>query len=342
MESELQELLAEQFYDLVPYNVAIIDRNFNIVQANHNFREYFGDWEGKKCYEVYKKSGKQCSACKTGEVFEKAEIQVSNESGIDKNDKICHYIVNLAPLKDKAGKVKYVVEMSIDVTETTRFQREYNIFFENVPSYLSIIDKNYKIVRANKKLRQTFGEIKGKHCYEVYKKRNKRCRRCPAALTFKDGKDHFSSETGMTFSGEEARYIVNTTALSKSEAGVQLVVEIATDITELTQLQDTLRKSHDFYATLIENSEIGIIAINEQNKTAVINSAAKNILSWNSSKKPVYNKLVQMLPNEFFRKANKKGMIVKKDETLVIDVNNKEIPVRFLAIELKSKNDILG
>lgn len=342
MDNELQELLANQFYDLVPYNVAIIDRDFNIVQANNNFREYFGDWEGKKCYEVYKKNSTECANCKTSEVFQTGEMKVSNESGIDKNDKICHYIVNLAPLKDKSGKVKYVVEMSVDVTETTRNQREYNIFFENVPSYLAIIDKNYKIVRANKRLRQTFGEIKGKHCYEVYKKRTKRCRRCPAAQTFKDGKDHFSSETGTTFSGEETRYIVNTTALSKNEAGVQLVLEIANDITELTQLQDTLRKSHDFYATLIENSDIGIIALNELGKTAIINNAAKEILDWKSGKKPVLKKLEEMLPKEFFGKANKKGVIVKKDEMSVFDSSGKEIPVRFLAIELTSKKDVLG
>ncbi|OGU38032.1 MAG: hypothetical protein A2X61_16915 [Ignavibacteria bacterium GWB2_35_12] len=339
---ELQEIIAEQLYDLLPFNVDIIDKDLNIVQANNNFRDYFGDWEGKKCYEVYKKTSEQCTHCKINEVFEQGLTKVSNESGIDKNNKICHYIVHLAPLKNKSGKVKYVVEMSTDVTETTRFQREYNIFFENVPSYLSIIDTNYRIIRANKKLRDTFGEVQGKHCYEVYKKRGRRCRRCPAALTFKDGLDHFSSEIGTTFSGEETRYFVNTSALSKNEKGVQLVLEIANDITEITELQDSLRKSHDFYATLIENSDDGIIATNERNKTVIMNSSAKNILSWQSNKKPVYNSLKSIFPKEFFGKPNKKGIITKKEEATIIDSNGKDIPVRFNALELRSKKDILG
>ncbi|MDQ1266378.1 MAG: Histidine kinase protein [Bacteroidota bacterium] len=342
MNEELHELLANQLYDLVPFNVAIIDREFNIVQANNFFRQYFGDWEGKKCYQVYKKRADQCSSCEINNVFKFGTPRVSNESGIDKNDKICHYIIQSAPLKDKTGEVKYIVEMSTDITETTRFQREYNIFFENVPSYLSIIDKEYKIVRANKKLRQTFGEIKGKHCFEVYKKRNKRCRRCPAAQTFRDGLDHMSTEIGLTFSGEETKYIVNTTALSKNDKGVQLVIEICTDITEITELQETLRKSHDFYATLIENSEDGILATNESNKTVVFNESAKKILNWTSNKKPVFNKLKEILPQEFFGKPNKKGNIARKEETTVIDSKNKEIPVRFNAIELRSNKDFLG
>lgn len=338
----LQELIAEQFFDLVPFNVAINDRNLNIVKANNNFREYFGDWEGKKCYEIYKKSPYQCKHCRIQDVFNYGITNVLNESGIDKNNRLCHYIVHLAPLRNKDGKIDYVVEMSTDITETTRYQREYDLLFEKVPSYVSIIDKNYKIVRANKRLRDTFGDIKGKHCYEVYKKRKKRCRRCPAALTFKDGKDHFSSEIGQTFAGEETRYYVNTAALSKNENGVQFVIEIATDITEITELQDNLRKSHDYYATLIENSEEGIIAINERKKTVIFNSSAKRILSWESSKKPVYNKLRELLPKEFFGNANKKGTIAKKEEIIIKDVKGKEIPVRFNAIELRSNKETLG
>ena len=84
-------------------------------------------------------------------------------------------------------------------------------------------------------------------------------------------------------------------------------MEIATDITEITELQDTLRKAHDYYATLIENSEDGILATDEKNKTIVFNTSAKKILNWNSNKKPVYNKLKEILPLEFFGRPIKKA-----------------------------------
>lgn len=342
IQEEIKNLLANQFYDLLPFNIAIIDESFNIKLANKNFREYFGDWEGKKCYEVYKKSSSQCLNCLAATVFKDAITKVSNESGVDKNGKICHYIVHCAPLTDDANRAKYVVEMSLDVTETSRFQREYDLLFENVPSYVSIIDRNYRMVRGNKRLRETFGEITGKHCYEVYKKRNTKCRKCPAALTFEDGKDHFSSEIGLNYFKETTRYFVNTTTLSKDESGVQLVLEIATDITEITELQKSLRKMHDFYATLIENSQDGIVAINEKDKVVIFNSSAKKILGWGSRRKPSYNRLKGIFPKEFFKKAGKKGIITQKDETVVTNVEKKEIPVRFSAIELRSGRDYLG
>ena len=296
---------------------------------------YFGDWRNKKCYEVYKKSPSQCKTCKVAEIYQFGEVRVLNESGIDKNGKICHYIVHIAPLKGKEGNIDYVVEMSTDVTENTRYQKQYNLFFEMVPSYVSIIDKNYKIVRANKKFRDTFGEVKGKYCYEVYKKRKKKCRYCPASLTFKDGKEHISAEVGKTFMGEDTHYVVNTTPMSTNEDGVQLVLEIATDITDVHNLEEQLRKAHDFYATLIENADDGIIAINQHNKVEIFNQSAKKILNWNSFKKPVLNQLMQILPPEFFDEPDEIGEIVNSSEQEIKTLDDVPIPVRFNAIELK-------
>jgi PAS domain S-box-containing protein len=342
MDKSINKRLNEQLYDLIPFNLAVIDRSFNIIKANNNFRQYFGDWEGKKCYEVYKNKSQRCEYCKVSEVLSTGKSQVSNESGFDKNEKLCHYIVHLAPLIDENGDITHIVEMSTDITETTRFQREYDILFENVPSYVSVIDSNFRIVRANKRFRDTFGDVQNKYCYEVYKKSNKKCRKCPATRTFMDGNDHISSEIGLTFSGEKTKYIVNTTALSKNDKGIQLVIEIATDITELTELQDSLRKSHDYYASLIENSDDGIVATDERGKVVVFNTAAKEILNWKNRKRPTLNKLKELFPEEFFTNANLKGIITRREEAWIKAQNNKEIPVRFNAIELRSKKDILG
>lgn len=342
LKEEIRKLVNEQFVDILPFNISIIDKNFNIIHANSNFENYFGSWQKKKCYEVYKKSDEPCKNCKTSDVFRFGKPIISNESGLDKTGKLCHYIVHLAPLKDKKGNVKFVIEMSTDVTETTQYQRNYDLLFEKVPSYVTIIDKNYKIVRANKKFRDTFGEAKGKYCYEVYKKRKSKCKRCPAFKTFQDGQDHFSSEIGMTFTGDETRYLVNTTALSKNEEGVQMVIEIASDITDIFDLQDTIRKSHDYYANLIENSDEAIIALNERNKTVIFNKAARTILKWTFRNKPVHNRLIQILPSAFFKIPKKNGIIAQLEETEVTDTDGQIIPVRFNALELRSSGEYLG
>ncbi len=339
---ELKCMLGSQMIELVPYNLAIIDNEMNIVQANRNFEQYFGDWAGKKCFMAYKKSGNKCMHCNAHEVFSLGESRVSNEAGYDKNGKVCHYVVHRAPLKDKNGNTKYVMEMSTNVTETTRIQHEYNLLFDNVPSYVSIIDRNYRIVKANKKLRDTFGEVHGKYCFEVYKKRKKRCRHCPAAMTFRDGLEHTSSESGITYSGDETQYVVNTTPLSNNEDGVQLVIEIATDITEINELQLRLRRTHDFYVSLIENAGLGVIAVDERNKTVIINNYAKPLLSWSSFKKPVFNQLKSMLPDNFFDDKDLRKIISDEAETRITDTEGREIPIRFSAIRLFSNNKYIG
>ena len=338
----INDLLEKQLFQLVPFNLSVIDKNYNIILGNKNFEDYFGDWKGKKCYEVYKKSKKPCTHCDVASVFDNGEIKVSNESGIDVNGKSCHYVVNLAPLKEDDGKINYVIEMSTDLTKTTLYQNQYNILFEKVPGYVAIIDKDYRIVRANTKFRNTFGDVRGKYCYEVYKKRKKQCRRCPAAQTFKDGKDHVSSEVGLTYTGVETQYIVNTTPLSTGEDDVSLVIEIATDITEINQLHEQLRHANDFLSTLINNSQDAIVAINEKGRTEIFNPAAKELFDWQSFKKPVENQIKKMMPEEFFSMPAEDGTIMDNPEISIKTLDETEVPARINAVELRSKKDILG
>ncbi len=342
MKKEISQYLNNQLFELIPFSCAIIDKDFNILQANSNFKEYFGDWQKKKCYQTCKKQDIKCEDCQVDAVFEYGSTIVTNKYGINKNGENCHYVVHLAPLKDKNNNIIYVLEMSTDLTKTTNYKEQYNLLFEKVPSYVAIIDYNYKIIRANKKFIDTFGDGKGKLCYEIYKKRKKPCKNCPAMKTFKDGKDHFSAEVGKTYSGQETHYIVNTSALSKVGDEVKLVIETATDITEIHNLEEQLRKAHEYYVNLIENATDGIIAIDASGNVQIINAAAKNILNWKSFKRPVYSQLRKMLPEEFFKKADKNGILMNLAETNINTPENIKIPVRFSAVELKSKKEILG
>ncbi len=342
MENNLSKLLKNEFFEVVPFNVAVIDRHYNVVAANDKFQEYFGKWQGRRCYEVYKKVKTPCIHCRVDEVFKTGKVRFSDETGIDKDGNVCHYIVHFAPLKDENGEVKYVIEMSNDISHTSRYQREYNILFERVPCYVTVIDNEHKIIRANEKFRQTFGEVRGRHCYEVYKKRKQVCKNCPAEETFKDGLEHTSPQTGVSDSGDEVHYIVNTTPLTRGTDGHSLVIEIAYDISELCNLQNQLHQAQDFHTTLIQNSADGIIALNNEGKVLVFNPAVRKMLNWTSHKKPGVKKIRELLPGQFFKKADENGVIARLSETGIRDSDGNEIPARFEAVELRSKKDVLG
>ncbi len=342
MEDKLTKLLQKELFEIVPFNVAVIDREFNILKANKNFRNFFGDWEGMKCFQVCKKSEKVCSFCRAANVFATGNVEVSSESGVTRDGRSCHYIVHLAPIRDDDGKVEYVAELSLDVTNPTLWQREYNVLFERVPNYITVIDRDYKIVRANEKFRKKFGEVRGRKCYEVYKKRKTKCLHCPAAQTFEDGTDHYSTQKGLSRHREETNYAVNTTPLSKNDEGVSLVMEIATDITEVTKLQEEVRETHRFYEAVVNNSADGIIALDNEGNIRIFNRAAKDILKLKSKTKPAKNRIDKLLPEEFNEKPDKKGVIAKINEKYIGNAKNEDVPVRFNAIELKSNRKKLG
>lgn len=214
-QKEWETLLGRGMFELVPFNVTVIDRDFRVVAANANFEEYFGEWRGLHCHEAYKNSAVRCEHCQATGTFLDGRVRVSDESGVDRHGRVCHYVVHMSPLKDAAGQVKYVIKMTTDLTETQRWRREYDLFFERVPCYVAIIDRMFHIVRTNEKFRQAFGEAEGRRCYETYKRRRKPCSGCPAALTFNDGQEHTSSQVGLHQDGSPAFYAVTTSPLSR-------------------------------------------------------------------------------------------------------------------------------
>ena len=218
--------------------MAVIDREYNIVQANTNFEGYFGDWHGKKCYSVYKKLDTPCKECPTAEVFESGKSVVVDAIGIDKFGRKSHYIGHIIPVKNHSNQhVDYVIEMTRTVTETGKLHPEYQILFDRVPCYITVIGEDYRIVKANEAFRENFGEVLGEHCYKVYKRRQSKCPNCPAAKTFTDGKVHRSSQIGIGKQGQQIHYSVSTSALKRSGDDVAHVIEISNDITAQKNLE---------------------------------------------------------------------------------------------------------
>ncbi len=237
--SKVRKKVSAELFQQVPYNVAVIDRDFNIVEANDNFTHNFGDWVGEKCYKVYKRRKDPCYECPSAKTFEDGMSRVTDAIGIDKLGRRIHYIGHSIPVREngKEGKVEYVMELTRAVTETAQYQQEYQILFDRVPCFITVIDQDYRIIRANEAFRERFGQVIGQFCYEVYKRRKSRCPNCPAAKTFKDWKIHRSHQEGIGKRGQDIQYVVSTSPLRRQGSQVDHVIEICTDVTKLKNLE---------------------------------------------------------------------------------------------------------
>ncbi len=234
---QVEEFIKQELFESVPQCLAVIDDQYKIVKANSIFEEYFGAWRDKYCYEVYKRNTSVCKGCPAEKVFHDGEKRVSDETGTDRNGRVFHYVIKYMPIKNAAGKAQYILHLSHDVTERRQQRQEHNILFDRAPNYISVIDRDFRIIRANRKFRKTFGEGVGKYCYQVCKKKYHPCMDCPAALTFQDGKEHVSQQVGISRDDQETHYVVTSAPLSRGKMGVEHVIEIMTDITETKKLE---------------------------------------------------------------------------------------------------------
>jgi histidine kinase len=341
-QSELARLLGRNLFEEVPFNAAVIDRDFRIVAANGNFEDFFGDWRNRKCYEVYKHSNERCRHCQAAATFADGQVRVSDETGVDQRGRKCHYVVHLAPLRGDDGTVNFVIEMTTDLTETRHWRREYDLFFERVPCYVLVIDRDFRIVRANEKFRQAFGETDGKYCYEACKRRESPCLSCPAALTFRDGGEHTSHQEGVHQDGTPAYYVVTSSPLTRGDNGVVHVIEMATDVTQIRQLEDELQSVQHFYESLIHNSPAGIIAVDTRGNAKIMNPAARDLLAWKKAEPPSAATLSRMLPREFFDSDLPPGIPFELEESVLCPVESSEVPVRFSAVSLALNDELLG
>ena len=310
----------------IPFNAAVVDRDFNILAANSRFKQYFGSWEGKKCYAAYKGLDSPCKNCPTLQTFKDGKKRVIDGVGKDVNGRTAHYVTHIAPIKNGNGEVMYVLEMSHDITESKNWLKEYNILFERVPCYITVIDRDFKIIRANERFREVFGENVEDHCYKVYKNRSRKCDHCPAAKTFKDGKIHSSNQVGITKTGERAHYVVTTAPLTRGEDEIAHVIEISTDVTQTKKLEEELQRIHAFQKALIKNSNDGILATDTDGNVTIFNPAARELLGYPDKGRLSMKDINRMLPGEYIEMMDNKDDKCILDESIVEDKNGEEIP----------------
>ncbi len=128
----------------------------------------------------------------------------------------------------------------------------YKVYFSSMPCFLTVQDKNLRLIDANDRFRRHFGDWEGRHCYQVYKHRPEKCEVCPVERTFRDGRTHTSEEWVTIRDGREIAVIVNTTPIYDGDGKITAVMEMSTDITENKLLQKQLKESQEKYRLLFE------------------------------------------------------------------------------------------
>ncbi len=125
VEQDLKSWIRNRLWDQVPIAIGVIGRDFRMVEANRAFKESYGDWQGRRCWEVYKGRQSKCERCAAAETFEDGQVRISEEQGVVREDgHQGYYLVHLVPLVRPDGEIPYVIEMSTDITATKILEKE--------------------------------------------------------------------------------------------------------------------------------------------------------------------------------------------------------------------------
>lgn len=241
------ELAFQQLFQTMPCYVTVQDRDYRIIEANRRFQMDFGDYEGRYCYQVYKQRSERCRGCPVALTFRDGESHHGEQRIRNENGKDLSVMVYTSPIKDDNGEIVAVMEMATDITETALVreqlhdsQERYHAIFDEVPCYISIQDRDMRIVEANRRYREDFGTRLGSKCFETYKHRDKECLICPVQRTFEDGQVHHSEEVVTSSKGERINVLVYTAPLRDRNGEIKHVMEMSTNITEIRQLESKL------------------------------------------------------------------------------------------------------
>ena len=101
----------------------------------------------------------------------------------------------------------------------------FRTYFDEMPCYLSVQDRDLKITDANQRFVKNFGEYTGRYCYQVYKRRPEKCEDCPVERTFRDGRRHRSEQLVRTLDGRDVSVLVLTTPIRNEKGETTAVME---------------------------------------------------------------------------------------------------------------------
>ena len=235
------------YFNEMPCFVSIHSPELKVIAVNPLYRNRLGDKVGCKSWEIYTGNTGTRENCPAGQTYNsgkglRTRAIVKTVSG----DK-APVMVNTAPIRNQNGDVELVVEISADITEVKRLQEQldrsqqrYQQLFDEVPCYISVHDRQFRLTAANRRFKEDFDTDYGAFCYQVYKHRDEPCPNCPVIKTFKDGRSHQTEMVVTAKSGERYNVLIWTAPLRNSVGRVTHVMEMSTNITQIRQLQDHL------------------------------------------------------------------------------------------------------
>lgn len=196
---------------------------------------------------------------------------------------------------------KHAAELEARVQERTRqLQAAKDLWektFDAVPDRIAIIDKDFKIVKANIALAKVAGskleEIKGRFCHEIMHCDEFVVPHCPHELLLQDGAEHVE-EIHSPSLGQD--FLVSTSPLHDEDGQLIGSVHVARDITLLKEAQRSVAESERLHRMFMDNLPDPTVVYDNEGKVVFSNAAFESVFGW--SLEELKDRKVDFVPPE--------------------------------------------
>jgi PAS domain S-box-containing protein len=134
---------------------------------------------------------------------------------------------------------------------------------DTVDDGITIIDKNLTVLFQNQAIKNKFGEIKGRQCYEAYRKRSEPCLDCQILKVLEDGEQRKILSDTVGCDGKVRWMECSSGPLLNEDSEIIGAVEIVRDVTEqmfLTEecatLKREMNRQSDFENIITQSKKI--------------------------------------------------------------------------------------
>ncbi len=274
----------------------------------------------KIIYEKDKKKveGKNCLKSKKEHSF--------NFRIVRKDGKIIHIKHHCSPIINENGEVIGRLGKNIDITDIYHLEKKrkevkkiFESFFDEFPEPACIIDRNYEIVSANKKILQitkkTREELAGKKCYEVYQNRNSPCKVCIPRQAFRKKIPVIKEKKVVLENGETRFFETWGLPVVEEKNKIPFVIGVLRDKTEKRILEQEKREKEEKLERIIRAIPDTLFYFDKKGYIIDYQGAGRPFSSL--SKKRFLNKNVkEILPHPFGQKAYKLGRKAIREQKL--------------------------
>ncbi|MCS7241602.1 MAG: PAS domain S-box protein [Candidatus Caldatribacterium sp.] len=321
-----QEKLLRFLLEYIPDHVYFKDRKSRFIGGSRSLAQYFGlerveDLIGKTDFDFFASPHAEEAYADEQRILTTGETIVNKvERETWPDGRTSWVLTTKVPFRNDKGEIIGIVGISKDLTELKEkeeaLERErqfLNSVFEGIQDGLSVLDRNFTILRVNSFMERLYEEampLVGKKCYEAYYGRQTPCFFCPTIPAMATGKKVTHVVPYMK-QGEVRGWLELTAYPFFDRDGKVLgVIEYVKDVTDRITVEDALRENERKFRTLTRLAPAAIV-IYQDNHFVWCNEEAERLTGY--SQEELLSLSPDFLVHPDFRERVRKNVALRQE-----------------------------